>query len=218
LSWTATEVRSELRSLDFGACGPITKALSTLSLAPMNPAQQGLPKRVVVEQHDVLTDLPNLKGFFARLLMLGVGDDGAMLLGDLDRFRLLNQHMGHHAGDEVLGVVTEVLRGICPDGGLLARASGNAFAVCVRQASQAPSVAEAMRDAVELHLEPARELVMADMRANGLAPTAGPLLTLSVGWAFGPQPAYGGRVHKATTTALLRAKGAGGNCVRGPSS
>jgi diguanylate cyclase (GGDEF)-like protein len=54
-----------------------------------------------------------------------------MIFLDLDRFKEVNDSAGHHAGDQVLVQVGERLRSILPDGAMLARLSGDEFAICI---------------------------------------------------------------------------------------
>ena len=81
--------------------------------------------------HDPLTGLPNRALFAERLDERLRREDGqavAVLFLDLDRFKLVNDSLGHDAGDELLGVVAERL-GTCLDDGLVARFGGDEFAV-----------------------------------------------------------------------------------------
>ena len=64
--------------------------------------------------HDPLTGLPNRAKFYNRLqraiATAEPGDCIALLLVDLDRFKEINDTLGHHYGDEVLRQVAQRLR------------------------------------------------------------------------------------------------------------
>ncbi|MFG1606970.1 putative bifunctional diguanylate cyclase/phosphodiesterase [Actinoplanes sp. NPDC049265] len=94
--------------------------------------------------HDVLTGLPNRALFVQRLeeQMADPGEPPAVLLVDLDGFKTVNDTLGHPAGDELLELVAERLRGCVRGGDTVARLGGDEFAVVVR--SSAPGVAEAI--------------------------------------------------------------------------
>ncbi|MCP8882039.1 diguanylate cyclase [Devosia sp. XJ19-1] len=82
---------------------------------------------------DTLTGLANRSLFQARLDDLhGVGGGapiGALLLVDLDRFKSINDEMGHAQGDACLIEAGRRLVGSCPPGTLVARIGGDEFAI-----------------------------------------------------------------------------------------
>ncbi len=80
--------------------------------------------------HDALTDLPNRR-FLDRKLR-EVREDGqqiAVMHLDLDRFKQINDTLGHAAGDAVLRHVAEAVTAIAPEAATVARVGGDEFVV-----------------------------------------------------------------------------------------
>jgi diguanylate cyclase (GGDEF)-like protein/PAS domain S-box-containing protein len=96
--------------------------------------------------HDSLTGLLNRRGFMEGLRrelrrMERKGEYGALLLLDLDNFKLVNDTAGHLAGDQVLRAAAEVLRRRLRATDVIGRLGGDEFAALVlnvtpRQASE----------------------------------------------------------------------------------
>ena len=106
--------------------------------------------------HDALTGLPNrvlLEERLERALAMAERNDGevAILFIDLDRFKEINDTLGHSYGDELLRQVALRLAGVVRHGDTLARLGGDEFAVLlpfVRDREQAEVVAVRLRDAL----------------------------------------------------------------------
>ncbi|MCU0314349.1 MAG: EAL domain-containing protein [Solirubrobacteraceae bacterium] len=84
--------------------------------------------------HDELTGLPNRRHLFDRLaaeIEHGGGNGFSLLLLDLDRFKEVNDVLGHHSGDELLRLVAERFAATIRGDDLLARLGGDEFAVLV---------------------------------------------------------------------------------------
>ena len=85
--------------------------------------------------HDSLTDMPNRALFTDRLeqtLAILETDSTyryAVLLIDLDRFRVINETLGHDAGDEMLKVVSDKIVRVLRPQDTVARLGGDEFAV-----------------------------------------------------------------------------------------
>ena len=107
--------------------------------------------------HDALTGLPNRTLLRQRLQEeLAAGDDQdaalAVLLLDLDRFKEINDTLGHESGDELLCAIADRLRNLMRDGDLVARLGGDEFAVVCRLAKgreEALLVSERLRRGLE---------------------------------------------------------------------
>jgi diguanylate cyclase (GGDEF)-like protein len=98
----------------------------------------------------------------------------AVLMLDLDRFKQLNDSLGHHAGDEALRSFARALLGTVRRSDLAARYGGEEFVVVMANTGreEARLVAEKIRHAVagmELHLGPDAEEVHVTVSIGGVA-------------------------------------------------
>jgi diguanylate cyclase (GGDEF)-like protein/PAS domain S-box-containing protein len=122
----------------------ITRDLTERRRIELQLAQAGM--------YDGLTGLPQRPVFVEALgaAMQAAIDDGTqvavMLLG-LDHFKLVNDSFGHDSGDLMLRLVTQRLETFVPEGGLLARFSGDVFCLLGHGVT---SEAEALRTADEI--------------------------------------------------------------------
>lgn len=81
--------------------------------------------------HDAATSLPNrikLANFMSNCLA-GPEAKMAIFYIDLDRFKPINDHLGHHVGDRVLGEVADRIRRVLSDDQLVARVGGDEFVI-----------------------------------------------------------------------------------------
>ena len=106
-------------------------------------------------RHDVLTNLANRALFRERLqqalLCLRRGQGFAVLCLDLDRFKAVNDTLGHPVGDVLLKQVGERLLGCVRQGDLVARLGGDEFAVIqanVRSADSSEALAARIVEAL----------------------------------------------------------------------
>jgi diguanylate cyclase (GGDEF)-like protein/PAS domain S-box-containing protein len=96
--------------------------------------------------YDSLTGLPNRSLFFDRLThQIGTAarehSNVALVLMDLDRFRLINDTLGRQAGDALIGAVAHRIRETFRDQDTLARVGADSFAVAVSGTWKAPDAA-----------------------------------------------------------------------------
>ena len=152
---------------------------------------------------DPLTGVRNRAGLDAHLAQLSAGAWGgqrAVLYVDLDDFKLVNDDLGHAAGDAVLTEVAHRLRTCLRADDVLARPGGDEFvAVCadLPDADLARRLADRIVHALE----------------QPVALDGGPVrCTASVGVAVGSSQDVAGLLGRADA-ALLRAKRAGKSCV-----
>jgi diguanylate cyclase (GGDEF)-like protein len=116
--------------------------------------------------HDALTGLPNRAMFSNRIeeLLAGNGPnrggDVAVALLDLDRFKEINDTLGHQSGDLLLQVLGERLSRCVRETDLVARLGGDEFGILVQPCSR-PEDALAVADKV-------RAVIGAPVKVSGL--------------------------------------------------
>lgn len=155
---------------------------------------------------DSLTRLPNRLGATRRLAALDgdMSTRAALLLVDIDRFKAINDRLGHAVGDLALEAVAHCLRESCDAGDMVARWGGEEFLVLRENTSQEAAFALAA------HLRAQVERLRADDGSG--APLQ---LSVSIGAASLPLFPRGNgdwRVAmRAADRALYRAKRSGRN-------
>ncbi|EWG99223.1 putative bifunctional diguanylate cyclase/phosphodiesterase [Halomonas sp. BC04] len=155
--------------------------------------------------HDNLTGLPN-RAYFTRLLTQGMqqsrryGKRLALLFLDLDRFKAINDSLGHDAGDELLQEVGLRLNGSVRESDIVARLGGDEFVILlpeITDPSQVTVVADKILDAVSLPFT----LVGQEFR-----------VTVSIGIALFPQDGEDEQtLMKHADVAMYHAKAQGKN-------
>ena len=132
--------------------------------------------------HDPLTGLPNRKLFLDHLNMAIPSarrskNKLAVLFVDLDRFKVVNDSLGHAAGDKLLQIVAGRLRAALRESDTVARMGGDEFTVLAPTAhtvEDAIGVARKVRDAVkEIITIEGRELFVTASIGIGLYPDDG---------------------------------------------
>ncbi|MCP4350307.1 MAG: EAL domain-containing protein [Desulfobacterales bacterium] len=111
-----------------------------------------------IAYHDILTKLPNRKSFYKCLeekvnqSHRRVGDENwALLFLDLDKFKYVNDTLGHDAGDELLKTVADRLRGCLRKTDHIFRLGGDEFTVILNnlfEDTDVAKVASKIRDTV----------------------------------------------------------------------
>jgi len=107
--------------------------------------------------HDGLTGLPNRRHAYDRLqAALDAGGDVAVLVMDVNRFKEINDTLGHAFGDQVLREVARRLRGTLDDTQVVARLGGDEFMVmlpglsCEAARAQAQALWHALKQPLDL--------------------------------------------------------------------
>jgi diguanylate cyclase (GGDEF)-like protein len=141
-------------------------------------------KREHQAHHDELTGLPNRALLFAKTSealaeAAQTGGRVGFLLLDLDRFKVVNDTLGHPVGDQVLKVIAHRLARSVRPGDLVARLGGDEFAVLLPAAKPGSTAREV---ALRLRTALAEAIAVEDMTFQ---------LETSVGIAFYPEDAPG---------------------------
>ncbi len=158
--------------------------------------------------HDPLTGLHN-RAMFSRQLSAALGrarqggSGLAVLLIDLDRFKLINDALGHHAGDRLLQEMARRLRAALPPGATIARMGGDEFTVLVNEAALLQRLPQLARQILQTLVI---EYPLEGQRLH---------ITASIGISTCPQDGHDEyTLLKRADQAMYRAKEAGRNtCV-----
>jgi diguanylate cyclase (GGDEF)-like protein len=109
--------------------------LIVLPVAAIHRAASESSRNEYLATHDELTGLPNRSRFQQGVKQaLGSADATgvAVLLIDLDRFKEINDTLGHHHGDALLQQVGPRLQEVLPESAMAARLGGDEFAILLR--------------------------------------------------------------------------------------
>jgi diguanylate cyclase (GGDEF)-like protein/PAS domain S-box-containing protein len=198
-SWRWVLVRA--LALRVGRERPSRLAGSMTDVSARKSAEDDLRRAAM---HDALTGLVN-RAYFLDSLDRAVArvqrrpdKTIALLFLDLDRFKQINDSLGHLAGDRVLAAIARRLQSCVRPGDVLARLGGDEFAVLLddlRDSTDATRVAERMQEALHAPLR------------NGLSEV---VVTASIGIAFGGAELDGHEeLLRDADLAMYRAKAGG---------
>jgi diguanylate cyclase (GGDEF)-like protein len=145
-----------------GSCLPWTQADQTMARRLRAAIESAVAQRTKAElarlrHYDALTGLPNRSLLQERLTEIGLEPAAptALLFLDLDRFKAVNDTMGHAAGDALLIEVARRLVAIAEPHHLAARLGGDEFVVLCRglEPDAVSHLAERIRTSVEAPFE-----------------------------------------------------------------
>jgi len=166
---------------------------------------QALERLDYLSNHDPLTELPNRALFLDRLAQALPRARWhervvAVLCLDLDRFKIINDTLGHDVGDRLLQATAERLKQCVREGDTVARVGGNELAIILADVAAVEDIPRVARKILEAHSLPfaieGREL----------------FASASVGISLYPNDGEGAQsLLKNANIAMHRAKDHGGN-------
>jgi diguanylate cyclase (GGDEF)-like protein len=151
----------------------------------------------MLSRTDMLSGLMNRRAFLEEFEH--VRGKTSLVLFDIDRFKAINDGLGHKTGDDVIAKVANLLAAVAPTVAKVSRIGGEEFAVLLPGlvASDALTVAETMRRAVEV--------------AEFIGPGGTFHVTVSAGLAEGAAELGFSEIFSHADRALYLAKAAGRN-------
>lgn len=173
----------------------------------ISKAKQAEERLFYMANHDSLTGLPNRMNFTERLDNLlqrckRNGSGCTVVFIDLDRFKIINDTLGHAIGDQYLKLIADRLQGVSRKQDLLGRWGGDEFVMALEGMSDPRMVSDALARLLARLAEPIH------LAGHELIPTA------SIGISLFPND--GGRPQeliKTADTAMYGAKQRGGHCL-----
>ncbi|WP_378738663.1 GGDEF domain-containing protein [Nocardia brasiliensis] len=140
----------------FGVGDTASAAIMILGMVAATVVPPGLQFCYWVLRSDMLSDplttLLSRRGFEYHAAMLvgcSAADPVCVMMVDLDRFKVVNDTFGHHAGDKVLVRTAQRLQHSAPAGSIVSRLGGEEFAIVARlPVRTAVDAAERLRNAV----------------------------------------------------------------------
>lgn len=189
----------------------ILAILGRLSWQLQRARQRVMDERVIHAQqlafHDTLTDLPN-RAFLSHLVSQEVvlcgrhGESFALLFLDLDRFKLINDSLGHAVGDYLLQEAAKRLTGAIRESDVVARLGGDEFIILLRKVSRTDQI------------EPIADELLSSMRQPFVLAGQDYNISVSIGVALFPDDGLDEQsLMKNADMAMYQAKQAGKNKV-----
>lgn len=164
--------------------------------------------------YDPLTQLPNRTLFAERLEQATqrAGRDNSqltVLFIDLDYFKAVNDSLGHAAGDELLCALAQRIRELLQKSDIVARLSGDEFAVCIENSHSYPHPHSESQGGIDTLLVMLLNVLQAPTEICGRSVT----ISASIGIAIFPQDGTNAEtLLRAADTAMYRAKEKGRGC------
>lgn len=135
---------------------PVNYVVSSVDISRIKQTEKQLNHLAL---HDTLTGLPNrhmLHRRIARAIEASrhSGQIGALLFIDLDRFKTVNDSLGHQAGDELLRAIARRLVERVRGGDTVARLGGDEFVIVLEDIEAHANAGKIARDLIDLIEQP----------------------------------------------------------------
>jgi diguanylate cyclase (GGDEF)-like protein/PAS domain S-box-containing protein len=198
-----TDVWVSLNGSIFTARPPLSRCL-ILQLQDITARRQAEARLQHIAYHDGLTDLAN-RSYFVDQLTRAIAVVGrhpdrrfAILFLDFDRFKLVNDSLGHNAGDTLLIELARRMQAVLRPQDLIARLGGDEFAILVEDIN-------ADREVVKL-AERLQDIFAEPLSLNGVAVSTSASIGITTS-KFGYDSPH--QVMRDADTAMYRAKAQG---------
>ena len=207
------EVRPQLVTITAvrNASGEITHYVSSyLDRGEINDARNLIHR---LSYYDALTGLTNRSGILALLSRsVAQGNElklfGALLVVDLDNFRMINDTLGHKAGDELLIEVADRLQALIGSKAALSRYGGDEFVIVISPVYDNEENVAKMAQSIA-------QSALSELTDTYPLQTGQHFITCSIGVAiFGNSANNSTELVKQMDIALIQAKDSGGNTIR----
>ncbi|KQW28974.1 diguanylate cyclase [Rhizobium sp. Root274] len=136
-----------------------TEALSLSVMTDVTALKQSEERNHRQAITDHLTGLCNRQGFESALDLEiratdAAAEELACIFVDLDRFKWINDNLGHQAGDQVLRNFVSRMGDLVPQGATAARLGGDEFAILVRAPDVEPLAHALARNLCDIFIDP----------------------------------------------------------------
>ncbi len=138
--------------------GALYLVLFALSVSLSRRLRQQVTRNRFLAEHDLLTELPN-RALFHRCAKEAVTDavrrqtHTALAIMDLDRFKEINDTLGHHNGDELLTKLARRLSAFTRPQDAVARLGGDEFGVILCDVDDPEEVLRRLREVIEKEVQ-----------------------------------------------------------------
>ncbi len=121
----------------FAGGGLFVWLVTKMSRQTLAKLMQTIDDKDYQANHDLLTGLPNRNRFYDKMddMLLATQSQFSCVMMDLNEFKIINDTLGHEAGDAVLKEVGKRIAYACPPHAIAARLGGDEFAVILPNTS-----------------------------------------------------------------------------------